>query len=201
MRRTFLLAVGFFACAPSAWGATWTNPQGPRLGQIFAIDTTGEPNWIYGAEDVLGDGLGMFTAAEQALDLRTAYASTDATKLWTRVYVSSAAAADPDAHRVRLHRRRHERGDGRTDELHHAEPGSSRTSISPGGYDFVLGIRRQCNDRQRVAVADDAEPGHVVVNTIRTQTAARSAPIIDPIRIGTALTRTCKAKSISRSSV
>lgn len=186
MRRTFLLAVGFFACAPSAWGATWTNPQGPRLGQIFAIDTTGEPNWIYGAEDVLGDGLGTFTAAEQALDLRTAYASTDATKLWTRVYVSSAAAADPTLTVFVFI----------DSDMNVATggPTSSTTlsplftnDLSPGGYDFVLGIRGNATIANVWQWQTTPQPDYVVVNTNPNQTAAEIGAVIDPIRIGTAL--------------
>jgi hypothetical protein len=40
-------------------------------------------NWSYGAEDVLGDGPN-FTPAEQAIDIRTAYATTDCLSLAAR---------------------------------------------------------------------------------------------------------------------
>ena len=96
MRRGTLLGAAIFTLSSSALAApTWTNNRTtPHLGQLFALDFTGESVWFWGAEDVLGDGITTFTIAEQALDLRTAYASTNATQLWTRVYVSNAAAAD-----------------------------------------------------------------------------------------------------------
>src|SRR5690348_17350943 len=96
MRRVGLHAgLVVLACAQVSFAATWTTGTTPHLGQIFAVDTTGESGWLFGSEDVLGDGLQNFTPAEQALDLRTAYASTDATQLWTRIYLSSQAQADP----------------------------------------------------------------------------------------------------------
>src|SRR6185312_14878843 len=96
MRRVGLYAgLAVFAAAQAGFAATWTAGTTPHLGQIFALDATGENGWLYGAEDVLGDGLQNFTPAEQSLDLRTAYAATDATQLWTRVYLSSQAQADP----------------------------------------------------------------------------------------------------------
>jgi len=97
MKRLGLLAAGIvgLAWATPAAAATWAQGTTPRLSQIFSIDTTGEPNWVYGAEDVLGDGLGVFNTQEQQRDLRTAYAAADANRFWARVYVSDANAVDP----------------------------------------------------------------------------------------------------------
>jgi len=97
MKRLYLLAAGFgvLAWAAPASAATWAQGTTPRLSQIFALDVTGEPGWIYGAEDVAGDGLGVFNTQEQQRDLRTAYAAADANRFWARVYVSDANAVDP----------------------------------------------------------------------------------------------------------
>jgi len=58
-----ILAAGASAVATSAQAATWLTPRTtPRLTELVAVDKTGEANWIYGQEDVSGDGLGVFAA-------------------------------------------------------------------------------------------------------------------------------------------
>src|SRR5262245_29157308 len=75
-----------------AFAQTWSNNQvTPYLGDLISVDRTGEPFWPYGFEDLLGDD-DTFTAAEQSIDMRTVYATTDATSLWLRVYMSSTTA-------------------------------------------------------------------------------------------------------------
>jgi MYXO-CTERM domain-containing protein len=93
----FTFAVTWGACvvglSSSSTAATWSGAATtPTLRQVFAVDATGEPSWPYGQEDVLGDGLPNFTPAEQTIDIRTAYASTDPMRLWLRAYVSDATA-------------------------------------------------------------------------------------------------------------
>jgi hypothetical protein len=79
------------AAAP-AGAQTWVNPRTtPALHEIVAIDATGESGWPYGFEDLAGDGQ-TFKQQEQSIDIRTAYAATDAARFWARVYVS-----DPNA--------------------------------------------------------------------------------------------------------
>src|SRR5262245_25967867 len=78
--------------AATAGAQTWIKPRTtPPLHEIVALDATGEAGWPYGFEDLAGDGQ-TFKQPEQAIDVRTAYAATDATRFWVRVYV-----ADPDA--------------------------------------------------------------------------------------------------------
>src|SRR5688572_22496664 len=50
--------------------------QGPGLRELFAIDQTGETGWLYGQEDLAGDGLATFRQQEQSIDIRTAYAAS-----------------------------------------------------------------------------------------------------------------------------
>ncbi|HWO11923.1 MAG TPA: hypothetical protein VNN80_20660, partial [Polyangiaceae bacterium] len=95
-------ALGF--CAPamalvlslaSSAQASWTgNRTTPRVTDLAVIDRTGEPGWLFGREDVAGDGLERFEAAERALDLRSAYVNSDGERLWVRAYVSSEQAPD-----------------------------------------------------------------------------------------------------------
>lgn len=80
-------------CPSLAAAQTWADQRStPALRELASIDRTGEPNWLFGAEDVAGDGLNAFREAEQAADVRSAYLTTDRRRLWVRVYVSSPAA-------------------------------------------------------------------------------------------------------------
>lgn len=79
----------------SARAQTWAAPRDtPVVSQLVAVDATGEMGWPFGIEDVASDGV-TFGAAEQAVDLRDAYAATGDARLWLRAYVS--ATAEPDA--------------------------------------------------------------------------------------------------------
>jgi hypothetical protein len=82
------------ASQPCAAGAqTWSlKHQRPALFQIIAVDSTGEPGWPFGAEDLAGDGNQKFDPAEAALDLRSVYADARAKNLWLRAYVSGSVA-------------------------------------------------------------------------------------------------------------
>lgn len=74
---------------------TWANERTtPALRELVSVDRTGEPNWLFGAEDIAGDGLNSFEEAEQAADVRSAYVTTDRRRLWARVYVSSREPPD-----------------------------------------------------------------------------------------------------------
>jgi hypothetical protein len=181
MRRGLLFGVAAFACAPAAFAATWTKGTTPYLGQIFAIDATEEPNWPYGSKDVLGDGP-QFDAAEQALQLRTAYASANATQLWTRVYVSSQTAVDTTLTVFVFID---------SDKNTATGGGTSSTTLSPmftsehspGGYDYVLGIVGNGTIANVWQWATTPTPGYVVVSTTPTQTAAEIGADVDPILI------------------
>lgn len=81
---------------PPAQAQTWVGGRTtPNPGEIVAVDRTGEPNWLFGAEDVAGDGTDTFTEAEQSIDIRSAYAASVAGEFYFRLYVS-ATSAPPD---------------------------------------------------------------------------------------------------------
>jgi hypothetical protein len=72
---------------------TWTNGRtNPGRDELVAVDATGESRWPYGSESVLDNG-NAFAAAEQSIDLRTAYADTTGTELWLRAYTVGAPPA------------------------------------------------------------------------------------------------------------
>lgn len=92
-----LLASTTLALSSRSAAATWADERTtPRLRDLVVVDQTGEPGWLFGPEDVLGDGLERFDAPERALDLRSAYAALDDGRLWLRAYVSSEQAPDPE---------------------------------------------------------------------------------------------------------
>src|SRR6478735_11187437 len=133
---------GLIASVPlSADAATWVSPRTrPHLNEVIAIDATGETNWPYKAEDVAGDGLATFKTPEQAIDARTAYAATDAQRLWLRLYVSEPSSIALDATVYLFVDADENKGTGGR---------ASATDISPsftndptqGGYEYVVGIR------------------------------------------------------------
>jgi len=132
-----LASVVFQARTASAqtWAGTRTTPS---LGELVAVDQTGEPRWLFGAEDVAGDGPATFNDAEQAADLRSGYAATDAERLWLRVYVSADTAPEELQAFVFIDVDRDATtgGPGSAPEIDAAlDP-----STAPGGYEFVLGF-------------------------------------------------------------
>jgi len=212
--RSTLLAAAIFTLANSALAApTWTNKTTPHLGQIFALDLTGEPTWLWGAEDVLGDGVGTFTTAEQALDLRTAYASTNATQLWTRVYVSNAAAADATLSVFVFVDADKSTATGGGTNATTLDPAFTSEN-SPGGYEYVFATKGNGTIAGVWQWQTTPTPGYVVVNVTPQQATAEVGTDVDPIRVGAAshgyvqttidlsvvgLTQTCDANLYVRS--
>src|SRR5262245_60695304 len=72
-------AVGSFVVPAQA--QTWSVGTTPQLEQLIAIDGTGQSGWRWGSENL-----------EPSVDIRTVYASTNATRWFVRAYVSDTAA-------------------------------------------------------------------------------------------------------------
>jgi hypothetical protein len=83
MRALALSAFALMTWSASAHAQnTWVdNRTTPTLDEIVAVDKTGEPNWLYGFEDLVGDGE-TFAQQEQSIDIRTAYAAADNSRFW-----------------------------------------------------------------------------------------------------------------------
>jgi len=80
-----------FAAVASAGAQSWEGGRTtPSLWELVAVDRTGEDGWPFGAEDVADDGADRFQPPEQAIDIRTLYATTSADQFWARLYVSDA---------------------------------------------------------------------------------------------------------------
>ncbi len=142
--RLFALA-GLCALTTLAGGAqaqttTWARGRAtPRLRELVVIDRTGEPGWLFGAEDVAGDGLDAFEEAERSVDLRTAYARTASQRLWLRAYLSSETAPTAEL-RVFFFLDVDQNPDtGGSSEAPEIDPAFD-TDSAPGGYEYVLGV-------------------------------------------------------------
>ncbi|MCU0690817.1 MAG: hypothetical protein MUF54_05385 [Polyangiaceae bacterium] len=150
-RRTAILGAclaGIASTTAVAEAATWLGKRTtPRLAEIVAVDATGEAGWPFGLEDIAGD-LVTFESPEQSMDIRTAYAGTDAGLFWVRAYVSDARAVgadvtvfvfiDSDANSL-TGGKAGARADGKPDgkdihELFVSDP-------SDGGYEYVMAFR------------------------------------------------------------
>jgi hypothetical protein len=135
------LALGTWLVAAPALAQTWVSPRTtPSLLELFAIDATGEDGWLYGAEDVAGDGLENFKQQEKNIDIRTAYAAADATDFWVRTYVSDTAGPGGNVTIYVF-----------IDSDNNASTGGSAaattinalftTDTSPGGYEYVVALK------------------------------------------------------------
>ncbi|MCC6526003.1 MAG: hypothetical protein IT373_25375, partial [Polyangiaceae bacterium] len=135
-------AVAAVLIVPSvALAQNWVSPRtAPWLAEIVAIDATGETGWPYGAEDVAGDGLASFAQQERSIDIRSAFAAADATRLWLRSYVSDENAAGGN---VRVY------AFIDSDASPLSGGSAAATEVSPlfttdpsnGGYEYALEIR------------------------------------------------------------
>jgi MYXO-CTERM domain-containing protein len=93
-----LTVVGMLWAVWSGWqpaqaqAATWSDQKTtPSVRDLLTLDATGETNWPYGNEDVLGDTAGVFSEQEQGHDFRSLYVAVDPAKIWFRAYVSHPA--------------------------------------------------------------------------------------------------------------
>ncbi len=138
----WLITAALLGAVRGASAQTW--PSGgttPTLRDLVSVDQTGEANWLFGREDVAGDGLQTFAPAERALDVRSVYAELRGRRLALRAYVSSDAApvelrvyafidADRDADSG---------GPASAPEIDAALDGASNEL----GYEVVVGMRRE----------------------------------------------------------
>src|SRR5688572_10956070 len=131
--------LALLSIAQGAGAATWTGGgTTPTLGDIVVIDATGETEWPYGFEDLAGDDE-TFEQAEQAVDIRTAYATTDNTHFWFRTYMSSEIVVGADVTvYVFIDADENPATGGDADAEIDPDLGPDPTG---GGYEFAFGVR------------------------------------------------------------
>jgi Cys-rich repeat protein len=165
----------------TAFSATWAGGRAtPALRQVVAIDATGEPGWPYGAEDVAGDGASSFNPAEQSIDVRTAYAATDARTFWVRTYVSSAQPPGANLHGFVFIDSDHSAATGGTAVA--PEVNAKFTNDpSPGGYEYVLEVG---DGRAALQLWSWQGAQYATVSRPAPRITGEAGADTDPIRIG-----------------
>jgi hypothetical protein len=167
----------------TAAAQTWAgNRQRPSLRDIVTVDRTGEVAWVWGREDVAGDGLSRFTDAEQAIDARSVYLRSDAGRLWWRTYVSAATRP----------------GSGFTAYLFvdaDLDATTGRTAAAPeidaafvedpsgGGYEYVVGVRGDGQQAQLWGL-DALGTAFARVATPAADLDGEANAALDPLRVG-----------------
>ena len=185
--RCLVVAVSMLlaSAAHLAHAQTWANNrQGPTLREILTIDATGESGWLWGAEDVAGNGLDNFPQAEQAIDARTVYVDSDANRFYSRVYfsitdnppgaVTTYVFVDADQSTTTG-------GSAAAQELEAA----FTDDPTDGGYDFVIKTQRTADGATTGAIYQyNTTTRQFGVNpTQPSQIDFESGQFLDPIRI------------------
>jgi OOP family OmpA-OmpF porin len=161
------------ALSPSPALASWAEQRTtPHLLDLVAIDRTGEEGWLFGLEDVAGDGIDRFEAAERGIDLRTAYAASDSGRLWLRAYVSFESAPPDDLRVFFFIDTDHDAATGGDAVAPEIDAAFTRDA-APEGYDVVVGMQsgtalggvwRWDRDAATYVPLDQAPLGAVVEN-------------------------------------
>ncbi len=184
LARLFCTVLGVCACPGSAAAAWSLNRDLPSATEIAAVDATGETGWPYGAEDIAGDGLSVFSRAEQARDIRTVYTATDNTRFWVRLYASDATATATDLVAfvfVDSDRNTRTGGNATGAELDPALPADP----TGGGYDAVVALDGD-GTMIRLWAWDQTARVFAPQNLNAADSAGESGRAIDPILLGAA---------------
>lgn len=174
--------VSTLVAAADAGAQTWAGGRTTPSGQeLVAVDATGELLWPHGFEDLAGDG-DTFQQQEQSIDVRTAYAVTDAQRFWARIYVS-----DPNAPGGNIVGFVFIDGDdspatGGSAAATDVHPGLT-TDPTSGGWDAVLVIPGNGNP-PTVWTWSEGPDRWEQTNPQASQVAAERGSDVDPIDIG-----------------
>jgi hypothetical protein len=175
-----LVVAALLLVAPAALAQSWAGSRStPSLTELFAVDTTGENGWLYGQEDLAGDG-SSFQVPEQSIDIRTAYASTDAQDFWVRSYVSATQAPGADVSLYVFIDADAQSGTGGPAVAANIDPDFT-ADPSAGGYEWVVGLR---GDESVVGLWEWDGTAWTTASFTPQQIAAEAAVDLDPIRIG-----------------
>jgi hypothetical protein len=172
------------AIAPAAHAQTWANGrQRPSLREIATVDETGESAWLWGQEDVAGNGLQQFNPDEQAIDARTVYLRVDANRLWWRTYVSAQSQPQNNLSVYLFADADSNTGSGRTAAATEIDP-LLTTDPSGGGYEYVVSVRGD-GTQARLWTLDPVQSRFVESAPSANPLEAESGTFLDPLRVGT----------------
>jgi hypothetical protein len=177
------LTIALLLLSSTAAAQTWADSRTtPILSEIVAIDATGEPGWLYGEEDLAGDGVAEFKQQEQSIDIRTVYASTDSARFWVRLYVSDPNVAGGNVTAFVFIDADHSTATGGTAEADEINP-LLTNDPSDGGYDYVIEIGGN-GSIGNIWEWRDAQTGYQGTNPTPAQAEAETDQDVDPIEIG-----------------
>jgi OOP family OmpA-OmpF porin len=181
--RTALFAAGAGLVAlPRPALAAWADERTtPHLRDLVALDRTGEAGWLFGREDVAGDGLGTFGASEQAVDLRSVYAARDAERLWLRAYVASEQAPAADLKVFIFIDRDDNRRTGGSAVAPEIDAAFT-SDASRGGYDTVVGLQGG-TALAGVWAWSEADTEYALLAPAPLAATAESGVDVDPLRL------------------
>jgi hypothetical protein len=184
--RTSVLLVFLLLSPATATAQTWlANRQGPSLSEVLAIDATEEPNWLWGAEDVAGDGP-AYPVTEQAIDARTAYVATDANRFYSRVYFSVASEQPGNVTTfVFIDTDQNPATGGHAASTSTALGATYPTDPSNGGYEYVIKVERTASDQTTGSVWQYNATTQIFeeVTTRTGQIETETGTADDPLRI------------------
>jgi hypothetical protein len=174
-----------FSTTRLAQAQTWVNSrQGPALREILMVDATGEPNWIWGREDVAGDGLNAFSNSEQAIDARTAYVTIEANRFYSRVYFSVAGNDPGEVTTYVFLDTDQNSATGGTAAATELDPAFAADPTN-GGYEYVIAVQRASDGSTLGSVYQftNATRRFEIVSAQPNQIATETGQFLDPIRI------------------
>jgi hypothetical protein len=181
LASTLTLSLGFLAFDATA--QTWAGErQGPALSEIVTIDETGETAWLWGREDVAGDGLGTFAPAEQAIDARAAYLTTEAGRLWFRLTLSATVAPEGNLVAYLFINGDDDVDTGRSAAATEIDP-TFTEDPTDGGYEAVLVIRGD-GTADVLWTYDENANAFVATTPATGELTAESGVHLDPLRLG-----------------
>lgn len=162
---------------------TWADERTtPALSELVSVDRTGEPSWLFGAEDIAGDGLNQFEPAEQSADVRSAYVTTDSRRLWTRVYVSSQEPPEELAVFAFVDTDRDPRTGG-SSSAPEVDP-ALETQPRVGGYELVLEMRAAPAVGRAYRFSSANDEFEEIADLEPLELSAETGTHLDPLRLG-----------------
>lgn len=178
--------LGALVILASPWSAsaqTWAgNRQRPSLREIATVDRTGETGWLWGREDVAGDGLDQFSAEEQAIDVRSVYLRVDDSRLWWRTYVSATEVPSRDLTAYLFIDFDLNTATGRTAAATELEA-AFVDDPTAGGYEYVVAVSGDGTPPSLWGL-DAVASSFVPVNTNANELTGEIEVFRDPLRIG-----------------
>jgi hypothetical protein len=182
-RHVAALVLGLGLMSHPARAQTWAaSRQHPTLREVVAVDQTGETGWLWGREDLAGDGLETFGAPEQAIDGRAVYVTTEGGRLWIRMTLSATSAPEGNLVFYLFIDTDRDSSKGRTAAAPEIDPAFTNDPTD-GGYEHVVAVRGDGSLDSLWSLSNGNVFAPVTLNT--DEVIVERGRAVDPLRIGT----------------